>query len=245
MFKEGSEPNIYRDNLAEKLKETPKEERTDVLEQVKENSEYWEARNKKIEGRQNEEEIDDGLGVFIKKKTLYHGSIVGDIKDLEPGDGDTLGAGIYCTSQAKDAIGYAVQRSKARAVNGEKPIVYEMSVENLKMIDLRTRKNVEKVAKGLKPLLEKEIEKENVSASRKINIKKMLESIRFEHFSENNVQDLARSFGLFSKYIKDLGYDGLIAFEGGEGEQGDHDSYLIYDPEKVKIVKEQKIKKEK
>jgi len=49
----------------------------------------------------------------------------------------------------------------------------------------------------------------------------------------------------FSDYVESLGYDGLITFEGGEPlTGGNHDSYVIFDPEKVKIIKEQKIKKE-
>jgi hypothetical protein len=37
-----------------------------------------------------------------------------------------------------------------------------------------------------------------------------------------------------------LGYDGLKALEGGEGDDiGAHENYLIFDPQKVQITSEQ------
>ena len=46
---------------------------------------------------------------------------------------------------------------------------------------------------------------------------------------------------LFSEYIAGLGYDGLIAMEGGEGHGFNHDSYVIFDASKARLVREQKI----
>jgi hypothetical protein len=50
------------------------------------------------------------------------------------------------------------------------------------------------------------------------------------------VGDWARSM------LQDMGYDGLMAIEGGEGgnglDIGKHDSYVIFDPKKVKVVEQ-------
>lgn len=44
---------------------------------------------------------------------------------------------------------------------------------------------------------------------------------------------------LSSEYLESLGYDGLKTIEGGEPPHvGPHDTYLIFDPTKVKLVGE-------
>jgi len=51
----------------------------------------------------------------------------------------------------------------------------------------------------------------------------------------NYPKDLANWFPIqFTKYVQSLGYDGVLAIEGGEGEIGEHDTYLIFDPENIK-----------
>lgn len=42
-----------------------------------------------------------------------------------------------------------------------------------------------------------------------------------------------------SGYLTGLGYDGLIAWEGGEGDIGPHESWVVFDPHKVSALAEQ------
>lgn len=74
------ESKQYRDELAEEIKKTPKENRKEILENAKEDPDYWQARTEVIQEREDEEEIDNGLGVLVKRKTLYHGSGISGIK---------------------------------------------------------------------------------------------------------------------------------------------------------------------
>lgn len=255
MFKENSEPDIYRNNLAEEIKNAPKEDRKEILEEAKENPEYWKARNKKIEGRQPEEEpINDSLGVFIKgKKILYHGSGTPGLKreglKIWEDNRNTTGEGIYFTSQAKDAIGYARGRSgQGRGDSkGEKyPVVYECSIENMKLLDLRKDENVKKILPGWRKKLREEFNNPAIKYYAKTYISEALDAIDGGGVGSGNLQDAIHNFNQwFSDYVGSLGYDGLATLEGGEvGYVGEHDTYVIFDPEKVKIVKEQKIKKE-
>src|SRR3989344_6039344 len=130
------EPDIYRDNLAEAIKGAPKEDRKDVLDRVKEDPEYWDARNKKVEAGQDEEPINDGMGVFVKNRTLYHGSATPEIKKegkFKKAVESTVGEGVYLTSQTKDAIGYAHTRigSNPYGKAETEPTIYETSIESL------------------------------------------------------------------------------------------------------------------
>ena len=251
MFKEGKEPSDYRDNLAEELKEAPKEERAEILEQAKQTPEYQIARNKKIEAGQNEEEINEGEGVFIKHRTLYHGTTVENIKEFKKADETTIGEGIYLTSQAKDAIGYANRRTANRTTSTNKetikPIIYEVSIENLKLIDFRKDENVKKSLRKWIPVLKKEAERKDLKYYHLNAINEAIGLIWSGKVNSGNVSPIAAAIGEnFTDFIKSLGYDGLITFEGGEGEHvKNHDSYVIFDPEKVKMIKEQKIKNEK
>jgi hypothetical protein len=238
------ESNIYRDNLAEELKETPKEERSEVLAEAKKDPEYWKERNKKIEGRQNEEEIDDGLGIFVKKKNLYrgeghYGKKEGGLKVAED-TRSTVGEGVYFTSQAKDAVGYAYERS---GPTDKSPIIYECSIENMKLIDLRKDENVKKILPGFKKILKDQLKNPEYEMF-KDHLYNAVDAIDDGKIGSGNLKLAVGGFDqLFSDYIKSLGYDGLATFEGGELIVKKHDTYVIFDPEKVKVVKEQKINK--
>src|SRR3989344_9109239 len=102
-----------------------------------------------------EEEIDNGLGIFIKKKTLYHGSDTTGIKQFNKAEEDTVGSGIYFTSEAKDAIGYARRRSSSR--KEAMPVIYESSVENMKLLDLRKDENIKKILEGFREVLKNKL----------------------------------------------------------------------------------------
>ena len=120
----------FRSELAKQIKETPQDKRKEIFEKAKQTPEYWQARGEKISERQNEEEVDDGLGVLVKRKTFYHGSGTSRIKDFNKAEEDTVGSGVYFTSKAKNAIGYARRRSRTSREKDASPVIYESFVEN-------------------------------------------------------------------------------------------------------------------
>lgn len=243
---ESREPDLYRDELAEQLKDAPKEERHEILETAKEDPEYWKARNKKIEGRQNEEEIDDGLGIFVKHKTLYRGEghRGHDKQGLKIAEDtrSTVGEGIYFTSKAKDAIGYSYERS---GPVDKTPVIYECLIENMKLLDLRKDENVKKILPGFEKILRDQLKNPEYEMFRD-HLYNAIDAIDDKKINSGNLKLAVGGFDqLFSNYVKTLGYDGLATLEGGELIVKEHDTYVIFDPKKVKVVKEQKIKKEK
>ncbi len=248
---ENFESQQYRDELSKEIKESPKDERKEILGKAKKTPEYWQARTEKIKERQDEEEIDGGLGVLAKKKTIYHGSGMSGIKKFDKAEEDTVGSGIYFTSEAKDAIGYARLRAeRERRRKDEKknekaePIIYESSVENMKLCDLRKDENVKKILDGFRKVCIEEIKKYENDPRWYIRggLVRTIEIINDGKTDAGSIKEVAQSNGqIFSDYIKSLGYEGLITFEGGEGGNGNHDTYLIFDSDKVKINQEHNI----
>ncbi len=246
------ESQQFRDKLSKEIEETPKDEKKEILEKAKETPEYWYARTEKIKERQNEEEIDDGLGVLVKKKTIYHGSGISGIKKFNKAEEDTVGSGIYFTSEAKDAIGYARLRSEREryrqrsdglsVIEDSKPVIYESSVENMRLLDLRKSENVKKVLDEFKQILKEESKKPDLKWNWQAVLKDTVEIINSGKVGAGNLKKVTQRTGsMFSKYVKSLGYEGLITFEGGEGGNSNHDTYLVFDSDKVKINQEHKI----
>ncbi len=229
----------YRKTLAHEVSalssRTEKQKRIDSEKES--NQEYWQARQEYIDKNQEEEAINGGEGILVRKKTLYHGSATPEIKEFEESKERTIGNGIYLTSHAQKAIGYADVRSRAK----EPAILYEVIIENLKLCDLRKNINVAKIAVGFGEKLRTELVK---IPNRRVknNIIQTLELIDAGEITADNIRDVSFNFlSWFTDYIKSLGYDGLITFEGGDGNIGSHDSYVIFDPKKVKINQEQKM----
>ncbi len=254
---EKSESQQFRDELFNEITEIPKDKRTNSLEEAKKMPEYWQARTEKIKKRQDEIEINDGFGVLLKKKTIYHGSGIRGIKRFNKAEEETVGSGIYFTSEAKDAIGYARIRSKRErnpdrrdglpTIEDSVPIIYESSVENIKLLDLRKNENVIKVLEGFRKILEKNLQEELENPDLKYKwrgrtLRKAIETIDAGEVKAGNLREVTLSLGpTFSDYVKSLGYEGLIALEGGEEDIGEHDTYLIFDPDKIKINQEYNI----
>lgn len=238
---ENFESQQYRNQLAKEVKDAPKDERKEILDKAKEKPDYWQARGEKINERQGEEKIDDGLGVLVKKKTLWHGSGISGIESFNKAEEDTVGSGIYFTSEAKDAIGYARRRS--RREKDASPVIYESSVEDMKLLDLRKDENVKKILEGFKPILVKKLKEPDLKWNVQGVFQMAVEAITSGKVGSGNLREVTFGTGqMFSDYCKSLGYEGLITFEGGEGDDvGSHDTYLIFDPEKAKISQEHKI----
>jgi hypothetical protein len=188
-----------------------------------------------------EEPTEDGLGILLKKKTLYHGSGTPGIARLDKAENDTVGTGIYLTSTPAEAMGYARRRAGRAGENS--PVVYELTVENLRMLDLRNEANVKVILNGFKEILQTKLAELNIRYNFAEVIRIIIGSIEEGKVRPGNLRDVTFSTGdMFTKYIESLGYDGLIALEGGEGDDvGEHDTYLIFDPTKVKISKEEAV----
>lgn len=183
-----------------------------------------------------EEATDEGRGILVRRKTLFHGSSASGIEKLNPAEETTVGEGVYFTSKREDAEGYANRRSRSR--EDAVPTIYRANIENLKFFDARSDDNVAKVLKGFLEILQQERQKEGLPWSREAVLDNAIEKIRSSAVTAGNLRDVGFAHGrLFTDYIQSLGYDGLIALEGGEGEDiGNHDTYLIFDPEKVGIL---------
>ncbi len=236
----------FRKELAQKIKDTPKENRGETLDQSKHSSEYWQERGRHIQEKQNEEATEDGLGVLLKMKTIYHGSGISGIEKFNLAEEDTVGQGVYFTSEPKDAIGYARRRS--RREEDHKPVVYEVAVENMRLLDLRKEENLKKILPGFSDALSDVYEERKKTNSGSVDIfSKVLRRIRNDvdagKIGLNNLKAATQQTGrIFSDYVRSLGYEGLVVLEGGEGEDvGNHDTYLIFDSERLHINSEQEI----
>lgn len=188
---------------------------------------------------QTEKVLDDGLTVLIKDRTLYHGSSVAGLEKLNGAEETTVGEGVYFTSDSQSASGYA----KRRALNrGGSEVVYEAKIENLKLADLRTDSNVKKILEGFLPVLVRKTTQENLPWNTKMILDTAIENIRAGTVGVRNLRDVVFSLSKsFTEHLTSLGYDGLVTLEGGEGDEiGNHDSYLIFNPDNVKIHVQEK-----
>ncbi len=183
----------------------------------------------------SEESIEDGKAVLIREKTLYHGTGIEDIEQFQPAEETTIGEGVYLTSQRESAEGYAQGRARARGGN---PVVYEGKIENLKLLDLRNDATVEEILDGFLPILEEKRKQEGIPWFEENVLDAAIADIKAHKVKAGQLGIVARSLGMtFTKYVQDLGYDGIIAMEGGEKDfVGTHDSYLIFDPEKIQNI---------
>lgn len=237
---EDTDSQQFRNDLTKNISQAPKDHRRKILKEAKEQPDYWKARSERIREKQDEEIIDDGLGVFIKRKILYHGTGVSGIKIFEEAENSTVGNGIYLTSKVEDAIGYARRRKKR---NDTKPVIYETSVENVRLLDFRITENVKKFLHGFKQAVIEKLKDPNLTWHHQNILNKVIEEINSGKVGSGSLKLVAfKADSLFDNYCKSLGYDGLVTFEGGEGDEvGSHDTYLIFNPKKVKINQEQGI----
>lgn len=182
------------------------------------------------------EETENTLGVFVKKKTLFHGRGRDDLEGFREAEEDTVGKGMYFTSRKEDAYGYAKRR--ARIDKEALTTVYESVIENAKLIDLRKKVIVEQILHGFRGLILKELKKQELLVFQQNLLLSTLERIDTGTVGPDNIRDV--TFGLgsaFRDYVRELGYDGVIALEGGEGEDvGRHDSYVIFNPSVIRKI---------
>lgn len=183
-----------------------------------------------------EEIVDEGRGVLIRNKTLFHGSSVAGIDRLKTAEESTVGNGVYFTSRFEDAQGYAVRRSRSR--EGSEPVIYSTNIDNLKFFDARNNDNVSNLLTEFLPLLIGERQKEGLPWMIEATLDEAIKKIRDSKVNAGNLREVTFAHGkLFTDYLKSLGYDGLIAVEGGEGDDiGNHDTYVVFDPSKIQTL---------
>lgn len=213
---------------------------------------------------QDEETLDDGHSIIIRRKTLFHGSNTKGIKRFQGSENITVGYGIYLTSKLDSAIGYARQRKgRANPISEEIPkdcVVYETGIKDLKLVDLRDKAFSRVVFRQFReflyalidgerenqliPLIKKlypEADDKSINTFMRNGILREYEEIKQK---DNNagLDNLYRKDWLqklFSEFLNEKGYDGLIIEEGGEPPHAmPHDSYVIFNPDKIKIKKE-------
>jgi len=174
--------------------------------------------------------------VVINNKILYHGSMTPRIKELQAAEENTVGQGAYLTSQEEAAKGYAIKR--ADEYKGS-PTLYEVNIDNAKLIDLRDTKTLDKIFQGFNEFLKEKLKQGSLSWQREGVARSVIERISQKHYSTGTIKFTTENCGdWFSEYLQPKGYDGLIALEGGEGNIGDHDTYLFFNTSKPKITKE-------
>lgn len=179
---------------------------------------------------------EDGRGVIVTKKYLYHGTTIPAIKSFMEAENATIGNGVYLTD-ARSAAQYANVRAGSSL---ETPrVVYETLLENKRIFDLRDQNNVQYIlGKFSQALYEAHSNTQEWALRRKLG--ELLVEAASGMVHRGNLKKAFMGAGnLVRKVIESEGYDGLIAFEGGEGGQGfDHESWVVFDPQKLPITDE-------
>ena len=214
--------------------------------------------HKELHLKQQEVKLRNGESVTfesfsVSRMRLYHGSQVHGIQEFTAAEETTIGSGVYLTSNKEAAVGYAIVRSSRPE---SKPTLYEVEIQDLNILNLSTRSAIDAFAKRFREIL---IERKGQI---KVDHEKIMDKSTREFIKYNTVRNIEERIRMIDdnsyKYPKDLlfgvgdwaramlqemGYDGLMAIEGGEGGNGvvirDHDSYVIFDPKKVSVVEQQ------
>lgn len=144
------------------------------------------------------------------------------------------------------AAGYAHVRSG----DPQNRTVYETEVENLTLVDLTNqRETLPSLAKLMAQELRKYKKAIYFSAKVKEHLKWVIQANAnkiLEMIQEGKVRypkDLLFHFGaIATNKFASFGLDGIKAIEGGEGgnqiQIGNHDTYVVFDPKKVRITGE-------
>jgi hypothetical protein len=239
----------YRDQLAEKLKDMSKEERIAFLNEERKNKEYWRAREcRRSQVQSQEVDSNDSTKIHIKNMHLYHGGPVPDIEVFKPAEDATVGAGLYTTSGAKEAIDYARKRAQSArdaAINERRnenanPQLYEINIRNAVFANFLDYAAQKKLLEGFYEYCNKLLNDDSYFEGKKWYYHRAFTEAVNSMESNIQVGELKNAVGSlseeFAHYLKELGYDGLVTLEGGESSgdinTGDHDSYVIFDPEK-------------
>lgn len=172
----------------------------------------------------------------LDRKLLYHGSGRPGIAKFHISEETTVGEGLYLTSDLEAARQYAVRR--ARRPREVRATVYVVEVEKVSLADLRTREAQILFSTLMQRKLAEEL-REHPLWFRQEAIQRTLAMIQDRSF--HSLKDLVDNHSqAATALLRQLDFDGLVTLEGGEsGEVKEHDTFLLFDPSKVKILKEQ------
>jgi hypothetical protein len=200
-------------------------------------------RNEFVEDKIYIEDVDQREHeLLIRRKRLYHGSPHPDINTpFRIAEDTTVGEGLYCTSSIDTAWGYATHRFDARNTS-EAPRVYEFEIQNKRFIDLRRQSEINRILpkyrKVLIDTLQEEIKKTD-NYFRIPSITRLLENMLIKKITPGTLRDIAKTEPqLFTSFLQGEGYEGLVCFEGGEGDIGFHDTWLLFDPTSANVTQE-------
>lgn len=175
--------------------------------------------------------------ININSKEFYYGCNISDLKVLRIAEEDTVASGVYLTSDKKVAVGYAKRRARYR---GGIPTIYTVIVSKTKFVDLTDKNTLQKIMNEFLEILKKQksIAKQWFQSE---TVQNSIDEINRGNYHPGNIREITYSHTkLFTRYLISLNIDGLVCLEGGEGEDiGNHDSWVVFDPKKVKISKEE------
>lgn len=214
-----------------------------------------------------EREVQLAIGENVKlssmrvgKMDLFHGSPVPGIAEFKDAEETTVGSGIYLTSQRDAALGYSYVRTTDKKLTTP-PIVYDCQIEDVNVLTLTTRTAIMDFMKYIRQELWRFRKEELPKRTDLDDNQRMWYNLGLIHVGEEldkaikadrvlRPKDFLMTDGdAVREILMREGYDGIMAMEGGErgtnpftGEPfsiGDHDSYVIFQPNKVKILKEE------
>jgi len=175
---------------------------------------------------------------------LYHGRNVPGIKNFTSAENTTVGLGIYLTDDKLIAKMYAIRRFMNR---GGVPVIYTVYVDDgMKILDLADKEMLYTTLQDFAKYLRRNIyNRSKFPWNTEWVISKFLEETRdvLEGRSSRLYPTTLRNVDVFfTGYLKSFGYEGLWIIEGGEGNIPKHKTCLVFDPRKVKIPREEKLK---
>jgi hypothetical protein len=199
----------------------------------------------------------DDLGILLKDRTLFHGSVnpnterfmtAEEANSADITDGATVGSGLYLTSSPDAASTYASRRVRNASKKDDLVATsYEVNIDDMKLLDLRAQENITNFAEKFRTYLVGLI-KDPTSKKRDYMVNNSiiaaLQQIE-KGATLQNIHSLTgyAMAGVFTDFVKELGYDGVVTIEGGEGHDsddgfyiGNHDTYVLFDPSKAAIV---------
>jgi hypothetical protein len=178
---------------------------------------------------------------------------VPEIEKMKPAYEHTIGRGLYGTyGPEMGAIDYALLRariaSSKRGATVVHPVLYEITATEINMLDLRSDDSAEEILAEFTLRLEQWLEEAIKTPSDPLRLqeggtKKLIHKINDrEQHRYRLLKETSMRSDLFTATIEDLGFQGLIVREGGEGDIGDHESWVIFDPSKAKVTAEEQFK---
>lgn len=183
-------------------------------------------------------ELTEPPEIIQRNKILYHGSPNPGIALLEAAYDTTVGAGVYLTG-AVTAAKYAEHRGNQLDADlpPGKPTLYEVEIPYARLVNFYNSDTAREKMHSFSAVLQQALEDlpGNSPWYEEAGLLHALANIELAGHP-GMIREAAVGNGvLFSNFLQESGYDGLRTLEGGEGEIGDHETYVIFDPRRVYV----------